>query len=275
MIFDRKKQSGFTLIEIAVVLVIIGVLVGSFIGSINSRIETTRRDSAINQLKDIKLSLFGYAAATGRLPCPTTAIGGGQEQPVAGGNCTTLYGFIPGRTLGLNGAYNRDNLLIDSWGNPFRYSITNSNASAFTTTPGGGGSIQEMAAASINGLAALSPDIVICDGDSTNNNSCAGAPAPTTIVDTAVFTILSLGKDGANFITNVTPNSDQGENASEAAVVANAVGENLAYTVGNNRVFVSKSYSSTDSAAGQYDDLIIWASQYALYSYMMEAGQLP
>ena len=272
MIFDRKKQSGFTLIEIAVVLVIIGVLVGSFIGSINSRIETTRRDSTINQLKDIKLSLFGHAAATGRLPCPTTVIGGGREQPVGGGACATLYGFVPGRTLGLNGSYNRDNLLIDSWGNPFRYSIT--NVSAFTTAPGSG-SIQEVAAASPNGLATLSPNIVICDGDSTDANSCAGAPAPTTIVDTAVFTILSLGKDGANFITNVTPNSDQGENASEAAVTANAVGENLAYTVGNNRVFVSKSYSSADSAAGQYDDLIIWASQYALYSYMMEAGQLP
>lgn len=269
MMLYRNRQSGFTLIEIAVVLVIIGVLMGSFIGSINGRIETTRRDNTNKQLEEIKLSLFGYAAATGRLPCPTTTIGGGREQPVGGGGCTTLYGFVPGRTLGLNGSYNRDNLLIDSWGNPFRYSIT--SVSAFTTAPGSG-SIQEVAAASPNGLATLSPNIVICDGDSTATNSCTGA---TTIVDTAVFTILSLGKDGANFITNVTPNSDQGENASEAAVAANAVGENLAYTVGNNRVFVSKSYSSTDSAAGQYDDLIIWASQYALYNYMMEAGQLP
>ena len=273
MICLRNKQSGFTLIEIAVVLVIVGVLVSSFIGSITSRIETTRRDNTIRKLEEIKLAIFGYAAAEGRLPCPATALGGGQEQPVGGGVCGTLYGFVPGRTLGLSGAYNRDNLLIDSWGNPFRYSVTGSDANAFTTTPGGGGSIQEVAAVAVNGLATLSPDIVICDGDSTAAGSCAGGP--NTLIDTAVFNVLSLGKDGSAFITNLASNSDQGENASEAAVVANAAGENLAYTVGNNRVFVSKSYSDINSAAGQFDDLIIWASQYALYSTMMEAGQLP
>lgn len=274
MICFRNKQSGFTLIEIAVVLVIVGILVGSFIGSITSRIETTRRDNAIKKLEEIKLAIFGYAAAEGRLPCPAIAdLGGGQEQPVGGGVCATLYGFVPGRTLGLSGAYNRDNLLIDSWGNPFRYSVTGSDTNAFTTAPGGGGSIQEVAVAAVNGLAVLSPDIVICDGDSTDTDSCAGGP--NTLIDTAVFIVMSLGKDGSAFITTLAPNSDQGENASEAAVVANTAGENLAYTVGNNRVFVSKSYSEIGSAAGQFDDLIIWASQYALYSYMMEAGQLP
>ena len=272
MICFRNKQSGFTLIELAVVLVIVGLLVGSFIGSITSRIETTRRDNTIKKLEEIKLAIFGYATAEGRLPCPATALGGGQEQPVGGGVCLTLYGFVPGRTLGISGAYNRDNLLIDSWGNPFRYSVTGSDANAFTTAPGGGGSIQEVAAAA-NGLAVLSPDIVICDGDSTAVGSCAGGP--NTLIDTAVFNVLSLGKDGSTFITNLAPNSDQGENASEVSVVANAAGENLAYTVGNNRVFVSKSYSEIGSVAGQFDDLIIWASQYALYSYMMEAGQLP
>jgi prepilin-type N-terminal cleavage/methylation domain-containing protein len=273
MICFRNRQSGFTLIEIAVVLVIVGLLMASFIGSLTSRIETTRRDNTIKKLEEIKLAIFGYAAAEGRLPCPTTAVGGGQEQPVGGGVCATLYGFVPGRTLGLSGAYNRDNLLIDSWGNPFRYSVTGSDANAFTTAPGAGGSIREVAAAAVNGLAVLSPNMVICDGDSTAAGNCAGGAS--TLIDTAVFNVLSLGKDGSAFITNLAPNSDQGENASEVAVVANAAGENLAYTVANNRVFVSKSYSEAGSTAGQFDDLITWASQYALYSYMLEAGQLP
>lgn len=273
MISHRDKQLGFTLIELAVVLVIVGLLAGSFIGSLASRIETTRRDNAIKKLEEIKLAIFGYVATNARLPCPAiAALGGGQEQPVGGGACATLHGFVPGRTLGLNGTYNRDSLLIDSWGNPFRYSVTGSNANAFTTAPGGGGSVQEVAAAAVNGLAALSPNIVICDGNSASATTCAGA---NTLTDTAVFTILSLGEDGSAFVNTVAPNSDQGENASELAVVANAAGENLAYTVGNNRVFVSKSYSEIGSTAGQFDDLIVWASQYALYSFMMEAGKLP
>ena len=113
----------------------------------------------------------------------------------------------------------------------------------------------------------------MCDGDSTSGSSCLGGPK--TLIDNAPFVLLSLGKDGNEFVTTVAPSSDQGENAGEATVAANATGENLAYTVGNNRVFVSKDFSSVDSTAGQFDDLIVWVSPYILYSSMIEAGQLP
>lgn len=263
-----KKQSGFTLIEIAIVLVIVGMLVGSFIGSITSRIETTRRDNANKQLEDIKTAVLGFASANGRLPCPTSTSGGGVALPQAGGVCTLQHGFVPGRSLGINGQYNRDNLLIDSWGNPIRYSVTTANASAFTKPTGvGNGGIKDI------GMAALTPDLIICDGDSASSTDCTGGPGK--LVDTAPFVLLSLGKDGNSFVTNTAPNSDQGENAAEATTAANAAGENLAYTVGNNRVFVSRSYSRADSAAGQFDDLIVWVSPYVLYSQMITAGQLP
>ncbi len=267
------KANGFTLIEIAVVLVIVGVLLGSIIGSLTQRIETTQRENTKKQLKDIKIALLGFASANGRLPCPTTTTGNGFEIPSTGSTiaiaCTLQHGFIPGRTLGIDGAYNRDNLLIDVWGNPIRYSVTTSDTNAFTTlftVPGAGG-MQDV------GMAALSPDLFICDGDSALVNTCdAGV---TTLINNAPFVVLSLGKDGSAFVTNLAPNSDQGENAGEATVPVNATGENLAYTVGNGNAFVSKSYSSVGSTAGQFDDLIIWESPYILYSRMMEAGQLP
>jgi prepilin-type N-terminal cleavage/methylation domain-containing protein len=273
LIKNTNKQQGFTLIEIAVVLVIAGFLLGSFIGSLTQRIETTRRDKTIKQLEDIKLAILGFASASGRIPCPatTTATAAelGLEQPVGGGVCTLQHGFVPGRTLGLNGSYNMDNLLTDSWGNPIRYSVTTSNLSAFTTqyTMPGAGGIKDIT------MAALNPNLIICNGNSTSGSDCSGGP--DKLIETAPFVVLSLGKDGSNFVTTVAPNTDQGENASEEAVVANATGENLAYTVGKDRVFVSKSYSSVDSMAGLFDDLIVWESPYVLYSRMMEAGQLP
>jgi prepilin-type N-terminal cleavage/methylation domain-containing protein len=262
-----NQQSGFTLIEIAVVLVIIGVLIGGFIGTFTDRIETTRRDNTRQQLEDVRTAILGYASAEGRLPCPTRAIDGGVAQPVAGGVCTQTHGFVPARTIGLSGAYNSDNLLIDSWGNPIRYSVTIANSSAFTKPVGtGNGGIRDI------GMATLNPNITICDGDSTSASSCVGS---NEIVSNAPFVIISLGKDGADFIAATAPNSDQGENAGEATVSAFATGENIVYTVGDNRVFVSKSYSSVDSVAGQFDDLILWTSPYVFYGQMIEAGQLP
>ena len=52
-----KKQSGFTLIELAIVLVIVGVLIGSFVGTLGARIDTTRRAEAEADLEIIKTAL--------------------------------------------------------------------------------------------------------------------------------------------------------------------------------------------------------------------------
>ena len=265
----KMKQKGFTLVELAIVLVIVGVLLGGFIGTLASRIESTQRSNTLEQLEDIKNSLIGYASALGRLPCPALTASSGQEDPVGGGACTSQHGFVPSRTLGLSGSYNRDDLLVDTWGNPIRYSVTNIDSDAFTTSytiPGSGG-MKDV------GIDGLSPNLTVCDGDSANNNNCSAGVA--TLVDNAPFIILSLGKDGNEFVAATAANSDQGENSGEALVAANAAGENVQYTVGNNRAFVSKEYSSADSAAGQFDDLLVWVSPYILYSQMIEAGQLP
>ena len=160
-----KKQKGFTLIEIAVVLVIVGILLGSFIGSLTQRIETTQRNNTKDQLEDIKTALLGFASAKGRLPCPAIATSDGEEDPGVGVTCTRQHGFIPGKTLGIDGAYNRDNLLIDVWGNPIRYSVTDSNSNAFTSLAGSGG-MEDV------GMDLLSPNVHICSGDSTLTDDC-------------------------------------------------------------------------------------------------------
>lgn len=265
-----SNQAGFTLVELAIVLVIVGVLLGGFIGTLSSRIESTQRSNAQDQLEDIKSALLGYASAKGRLPCPTTTTGGGEEQP-AGGSCTIQHGFVPGRTLGLSGAYNFDDLLLDTWGNPIRYSVSDDfGTDAFTTpyTGVGNGGMKDV------GMDVLRPNLIVCDGDSTSGSDCSGGA--NKILENAPFILLSLGKDGNEFVVNTAnASTDQGENSAEADVTANAAGENLAYSVGNNRVFVSKSYSGVGATADQFDDVVVWVSPYILYSRMIEAGQLP
>lgn len=265
-----NRIQGFSLVELAIVLVIVSVLIGSFIGTIGSRIENTRRADTEAQLELINDAITGYASTFGRIPCPAEADSAGLEAPAGGGTCDAGHGFIPGLTLGLRGAYNEDNLLLDSWGNPIRYSVTTANGDAFTETPGAAGSGDGMRG---NGMAALSPNLIVCDERSTSTIDCAGGS--NVIVSNAPYIIISLGKDGNEYVATAQDVNAQDENSGEVAVTANAAGENIAYLVSNDIVFVNKTYSGEDSAAGFYDDIVLWGSPYVLYTKMMEAGQLP
>ncbi len=92
-----KQQSGFTLVEIAIVLVIIGLLLGGVLQG-QQLIENSRVRSAMNSLDGIAAGMFSYQDRYGRLPGDdgaTAAIQarGGQWTTITGGN---INGLIDG-----------------------------------------------------------------------------------------------------------------------------------------------------------------------------------
>lgn len=64
---SRKKQGGFTLIEIAIVLVIIGLLLGGVLQG-QQLIENSRVKSATNDFNGLAAAVFSYQDRYGRLP---------------------------------------------------------------------------------------------------------------------------------------------------------------------------------------------------------------
>jgi len=104
-----RSCRGFTLVEVAVVLVIVGLLLGGFIGSLSSRIEVARYTETMDDLESIKQAIIGYAYKNGVLPCPDADADGISET-----SCSTgPAGNVPWVTLGLGSG--------DAWNNRFEY----------------------------------------------------------------------------------------------------------------------------------------------------------
>ena len=72
--FRLLLAKGFSLVEIAVVLVIISVLATIVAVPLATQIEQRRVEETRKQIEVAKEALFGFAMANGRLPCPASAV---------------------------------------------------------------------------------------------------------------------------------------------------------------------------------------------------------
>jgi prepilin-type N-terminal cleavage/methylation domain-containing protein len=235
----QRCPKGFSLLEVAIVMLILSLVLGGVLISLATTKEIDDRRDSEAILNEVKLALYGFAQATGRLPCPATATSAGIEVPAGGGVCTQQHGFVPALTLGLNGAFNDDELLLDSWYSPLRYSVTSANTSAYTSSGG----------LSNAGINALAPDFRVCDAAACGN----------VIVDSVPAVLISLGADWASFDgADVDATENSGENTING------------YKHANDTNFVSSQYIENN-----FDDLIVWVSSSILITKLIAVGQLP
>jgi prepilin-type N-terminal cleavage/methylation domain-containing protein len=160
----RRKQRGFSLVELAIVLVIVALLIGGMLLPLSAQRDIQNSNETQKQLSEIKEALLGFAVINGRLPCPTTitdpaAAGYGIEDAA----CNNIEGYLPWKSLGVSE--------IDAWGtkrsataDPFngywRYRVDGAFTVTFTlnTTPNSALVIQNAAGNSMtlaNNLVAI------------------------------------------------------------------------------------------------------------------------
>lgn len=228
-------ERGFSLIEVAVVMFIIVLLLGSILVPLTTQVEQRQISDTQKTLEEIREALIGFTAANGYLPCPDTGTDGG-ENVGGGGTCSTISGSVavgrlPYNDIGLGNA--------DLWGNRYTYVVNAAFAQRSPATPF---------------TLSTASDIRIC-----TTQACA-----STLSTTAVFAVISHGKNGAgaiNFLSNA------------ANPASASVDEQDNY--GTDRDIVNRPQFTGGAAASEFDDIVIWLSKYTLFNRMVAAGKLP
>jgi len=255
-----RTRGGFTLIELAVALVIITVLLSAILVPVTTQVVQRKINDTQKTLEDAKEALLGFAVASGRLPCPASSTSNGVESFAGGGsaadgNCSNFFdGFLPAVTLGLT-PVDAAGYAVDGWGgtqNRIRYAVSNQTV-ATVTNPFT--KVNGMRSATMASMSAT-PLLYVC-GSATGVVAGTSCGTAVKLADNAPVIIWS---NGANAATTGGAGVDEAQNPNSNGGSA-------------DKIFVSRSTSNV--AGSEFDDIVTWIAVGSLSSRMVAAGQLP
>jgi len=175
------KWQGFTLVEMAIVLLVFGLVIGGLMGPLQTQLENLDRKATLKEVALIKEAIIGFALINGRIPCPDTNTDGSED--MSSGDCTNAEGTVPWVTLGVG--------RLDGWKRPFTYRVDTTFAD---TVDGSGCADDDVAGVSFE-MCSIADISVL---DSKNGNTVASGVSAV---------IVSHGKNWAQ-----TAGNDEGEN---------------------------------------------------------------
>jgi prepilin-type N-terminal cleavage/methylation domain-containing protein len=193
-------NKGFTLLEITIVLVLIGVVTAGGLVVFGASLQKSQADATVAKMTAIEKALLNYRVAFGRIPCPASlamlpptpaapSANYGIEAAVPG-TCTggtpaaeysvsnVAEGAIPTRALQLP-----DDYMYDGWGRHMRYAVdvTMTATGAFTAYP-------------LKPTTLTTGPLTCPHGGITIYDSSASAATPRTA--NAIYALISHGANG-------------------------------------------------------------------------------
>ncbi|MDP1928542.1 MAG: prepilin-type N-terminal cleavage/methylation domain-containing protein [Thiobacillus sp.] len=234
-----KTARGFTLIEMAIVLIIITILIGGLAVPLSAQIQARRIAETRKTMEEAREAILGYAmthlaVTPGKryLPCPDQN-GNGTEDRILNNpanGCATDHGWLPWVTLGTASQ--------DAWGNRLLYAV---NVDFAHGTDG----------FSTNTPLATTASFGVC-----STHTC-GAP---NIASNVAFIVMSHGANGWGAL-NVNGNS-----------LAAPTGLDEVENVDADATYISRIPTQVGAASGEFDDILVWVSDSLLKARVCPTG---
>lgn len=267
------RARGFTLIEVAIALVLLGLASGTVVLVLRQQLVQRQMAETDAILAQSNEALLAFVTSNGRLPCPATAATRGVESiATKTGNvwtCTSEIGFLPAVTLGMAN--------LDSWGllegawhdasgstngtylRAIRYSVASlapTGVAGALTSPALGGlpgnPTQRLA---VQNAITSNNGLFVCYSSSgilLVGNRCG--PAVTNLLAPNVAAIVwSLGFDAPS-------------------LAQYSADENQNLNPGTTRVIISHTYTPLGQAGGPFDDQVTWIPYSAVADRLVYAG---
>jgi prepilin-type N-terminal cleavage/methylation domain-containing protein len=252
--------AGFTLIEIAVVIVILSLLLAMIAGIATAMLGQQRREATRQRLAGVETAIALFVSQNQRLPCPAngtlagTDANAGVEQitlgapntcSVGGAAGSQQHGVVPWRALGIS-----EQDATDGWGNRLTYRVD----ADFVTAPAMNFTYCDPGGAA--GAATLASPGGYCNATCTSATFPASCTMPSAVTSTQGLQVRNLGG---------TPIMDPVASPSTgAAYVLISHGENGSGAYGNAGIL--QAAASTDSGTEEAKN----AANLALQAYYVD-----